>query len=55
MHQALLVGGRKGLVGGRRAGHLIVFERREVRSWDEKVFRNRRTAESGTEIAVWRM
>ena len=37
------------------AGHLVVFDRREERSWDEKVFRDSRTAESGTEIVVWGM
>ena len=37
------------------AGHLVVFDRGEARSWDEKVFRDRRTAESGVEIAVWGM
>ncbi len=40
---------------GAEAGHLVVFDRREERSWDEKVFRDRRTAESGVEIAVWGM
>ena len=37
------------------AGHLVVFDRGAARSWDEKVFRDRRTAESGVEIAVWGM
>ena len=40
---------------GAEAGHLVIFDRSEERSWDEKVFRDRRTAESGTEIAVWGM
>ena len=40
---------------GAEAGHLVVFDRSEERSWDEKVFRDRRTAESGVEIAVWGM
>ena len=40
---------------GAEAGHLVVFDRREERSWDEKVFRDSRTAESGVEIAVWGM
>ena len=40
---------------GAEAGHLVVFDRNEERSWDEKVFRDSRTAESGTEIAVWGM
>ena len=38
---------------GAEAGHLVVFDRSEERSWDEKVFRDVRKAESGTEIAVW--
>ena len=38
---------------GAEAGHLVVFDRSDERSWDEKVFRDVRTAESGTEIAVW--
>ncbi len=40
---------------GAEAGHLVVFDRREGRSWDEKVFRFGRTAESGAEIEVWGM
>ena len=32
------------------AGHLVVFDRRKGRSWDEKVFRGSRTAESGAEV-----
>ena len=36
-------------------GHLIVFDRSTDRSWDEKVFRDSRTAESGVEVAVWGM
>ena len=40
---------------GAEAGHLVVFDRSEERSWDQKVFRDRRTAESGVEIAVWGM
>ena len=37
------------------AGHLVVFDRRKGRSWDEKLFRFDRTAASGAEIAVWGM
>ncbi len=37
------------------AGHLVVFDRSEERSWDDKTFRDSRTAESGAEIAVWGM
>ena len=40
---------------GAEAGHLVVFDRSEERSWDQKMFRDRRAAESGTEIAVWGM
>ena len=46
---------------GAEAGHLVVFDRSEERSWDEKVFRDVRkaedvhTTESGVEIAVWGM
>lgn len=37
------------------AGHLVIFDRSEERKWKEKVFRDRRIAESGSEIAVWGM
>ncbi len=40
---------------GAEAGHLVVFDRREERSWEQKVFRESRTAESGVEIEVWGM
>ena len=40
---------------GAEAGHLVVFDRSEERSWDEKVFRDTRTAETGSEIEVWGM
>lgn len=40
---------------GAEAGHLVVSDRSEERTWDEKVFRDSRTAESGVEIAVWGM
>ena len=40
---------------GAEAGHLVVFDRNERCSWDEKVFRDVRVAESGAEIAVWGM
>ena len=36
-------------------GHLVVFDRRDGRSWDEKVFRLDRTATSGAEVVVWGM
>ena len=37
------------------AGHLVIFDRDEGRSWDEKVFHRNVQAESGTEIEVWGM
>ena len=40
---------------GAEAGHLVVFDRREGRNWDEKVFRFGRAAGSGAEIEVWGM
>ena len=40
---------------GAEAGHLVVFDRREGRSWEEKLFRLDRTAADGAEIAVWGM
>ena len=38
---------------GAEAGHLVVFDRSQERSWKEKVFRKSRTARNGMEIAVW--
>ena len=40
---------------GAEAGHLVVFDRREGRSWADKVFRWERTSRSGVEIVVWGM
>ena len=37
------------------AGHLVIFDRDEGRSWDEKVFHRNVRAASGTEIEVWGM
>ena len=37
------------------AGHLVVFDRGEDRSWDEKVFHHRRESATGAEIHVWGM
>jgi len=37
------------------AGHLVVFDRNKERNWDDKVFRDKRTAESGAVVAVWGM
>ena len=40
---------------GGETGHLVVFDRREGRSWDEKVFRLARKAQGGAKIEVWGM
>ena len=37
------------------AGHLVVFDRRENRRWEEKVFHRRQVSESGVEIDIWGM
>ena len=37
------------------AGHLVVFDRREGRRWDDKVFRDRRASDRETEINIWGM
>ena len=37
-----------------RSGHLVVFDRREGRSWDEKIFRRDESA-GGRTITVWGM
>ena len=37
------------------AGHLIIFDRREGRRWDDKVFHSRRMSDGGVEIDVWGM
>ncbi len=37
------------------AGHLVVFDRREGRRWEDKVFHCRRRSNSGVEIEVWGM
>ena len=37
------------------AGHLVIFDRREGRRWDDKVFHERRVASNGVEIDVWGM
>ncbi len=39
---------------GANVGHLIIFDRNENRSWDEKIFREERTYDE-TLIAVWGM
>ena len=35
------------------AGHLVIFDRREGRRWEDKVFRERRALDSGAEIDIW--
>ena len=40
---------------GAEAGHLVVFDRQEHRSWDDKVFRRTRQAQDGARIEVWGM
>ena len=40
---------------GAEEGHLVVFDRRKGRSWNKKVFRKSRTAQSGAKIDVWGM
>ncbi len=37
------------------AGHLVVIDRREDRSWDEKVFRGQHRSEGGVPVDVWGM
>ena len=37
------------------AGHLVVIDRRESRSWDEKVFRWQRRSQGGVPVEVWGM
>ena len=37
------------------AGHLIIFDRREGRRWDDKIFHLRQTSDSGVEIDIWGM
>ena len=37
------------------AGHLVIFDRRQDRRWEDKLFHCRRTADSGVEIDVWGM
>ena len=37
------------------AGHLVIFDRRENRLWQDKIFRDRRASDGGIEIEVWGM
>ena len=40
---------------GAEAGHLVIFDRRVDRRWADKVFHDRRTADSGVTIDIWGM
>ena len=40
---------------GAEAGHLVVFDRRENRSWDDKIFRRRLCSEAGAAVEAWGM
>ena len=37
------------------AGHLVIFDRRAARRWEDKVFRDRRASARGVEIDLWGM
>ena len=37
------------------AGHLVIFDRREDRRWEDKIFHSRRASASGVEIDIWGM
>ena len=37
------------------AGHLVIFDRNERRSWDDKVFHHRRPSAGGRDVHVWGM
>jgi len=39
---------------GTGSGHLVIFDRSEKRSWDEKVFRREETVD-GKKVTVWGM
>ena len=38
-----------------KAGHLVVIDQREGRSWEEKVFHRRQRSEGGAPVEVWGM
>ena len=40
---------------GAEAGHLVIFDRRTDQRWADKVFHDRRTADSGVTIDIWGM
>ena len=35
------------------AGHLVVIDRREGRSWEEKVFRRQQRSKGSVQVEVW--
>ena len=37
------------------AGHLVIFDRRAGRCWDDKLFHSRRVSNGGVEVQVWGM
>ncbi len=37
------------------AGHLVIFDRRKNRRWDDKIFHCRRASSNGVEIDIWGM
>ena len=37
------------------AGHLVVIDRREGRSWEEKVFHRQQRSDAGTLVEIWGM
>ena len=37
---------------GAEAGHLVIFDRSEERSWDEKIYR-KETEAAGRPITIW--
>ena len=40
---------------GAEAGHLVIFDRREDRRWEDKVFHDRGTSAGGAGIEIWGM
>ena len=40
---------------GAESGHLVIFDRDEGKSWDEKLFCRRESAAGGADIPVWGM
>ena len=38
---------------GSREGHLVVFDRREGKTWEEKIFRREESSPDGRTIIVW--